>query len=93
VVLGEYAMFEVRYNQVNIKRRITVALALIVIMACTVDVQLYREQRILVHKVTCTIKLKQHENYFDMSLKELMNVVVVSELAERPAFCLLDPHS
>jgi hypothetical protein len=86
-------MFGIKHNQGNIKRRITVALALMVVMMCTTDVQLYCEQRILAHTVTCTIKLNQHENYFDMSLQELMNVVVVSKLAALPSFDLLDSHS
>lgn len=86
-------MFGIKHNQRSTKRRITITLALIAVMMCTTDVQLYCEQRILAHAVTCTIKLNQHENYFDMSLSELMKVVVVSQLVERSDSYLLDSHS
>jgi hypothetical protein len=86
-------MFRVKYNQGSTKRRITIALALMAVMMCTTDVQLYCEQLILTNVATCTNKFDQHGNYFDMSLSELMKVVIVSKLAEQPGFYLLDFHS
>jgi|APFre7841882654_1041346.scaffolds.fasta_scaffold989464_1 hypothetical protein len=65
------------YNRVNIRRRATIVLALIAVMVCIVDVQLYFEHQVLAHTVTCTIKLNQQGDYFNMSIRELMNVVVV----------------
>lgn len=81
-------MFRIKYNQVHIKRRITIALALIALIVCTVDVQLFFEQRILARVATCTNKFERRVNYFDMSLNELMNVVVVSQSEEQPRSCL-----
>lgn len=86
-------MLRIKYNQAHIKRRITVALVLIAVMVCTIDVQLYFEQRILANVATCTNKFDRWENYFDMSLNELMDVVVVSQPEEQPHSHLLDFHS
>jgi hypothetical protein len=85
-------MLRIKYNQAHIKRRITVALALICLIVCTVDVQLYFEQRILANVATCTNKFDRQKNYFDMSLSELMNVVLVSQSDERPRSCLFDSY-
>ena len=81
-------MFGIRCNRANIKRRITIVLALMAIMMCTTDVQLYCEQRILANAAACADKFNQHENYFNMSLSELMNVVIVSKLGGEPSFVL-----
>jgi len=83
-------VFGIKYSQVNIKRQITVVLALIAVMVCTVDVQLYFEHQILAHTVTCTIKLNQQGDYFNMSINELMKVVVVSKSDERHSSFLLN---
>jgi hypothetical protein len=71
-------MFKTSHNQRSTRKRIVIALALIALMVCAADVQLYCEQQILAHKVTCTNKFNHHEDYFNMSLNELMNVSIVS---------------
>jgi hypothetical protein len=83
-------VFGIKYKQRSIQKRITIALALIAVVVCTVDVQLYCEQRILANVATCTNKFDQHENYFNMSLNELMKVVVVSKSDERHSSFLLN---
>jgi hypothetical protein len=85
-------MFMVKYKQRDIQKRITIALVLICLAVCTVDVQLYFEHQILAHIVTCTNRLNQQENYFHMSINELMKVVVVSKSDERPNSLLLNFH-
>lgn len=86
-------MFKIKYNQGNVQKRITVALVLICLMVCTVDVQLYFEQRILANVVTCKNKFDRQKDYFDMSLSELMDVVVVSQSDGQPSSCLFDVRS
>jgi hypothetical protein len=83
-------MFMVKYKQRDIQKRITIALVLICLAVCTVDVQLYFEHQILAHIVTCTNRLNQQENYFHMSINELMKVVVVSQLDIRHSSFLLN---
>jgi hypothetical protein len=85
-------MFGIKYNQRNIKRRITTALVLICLVVFTVDVQLYFEHQILANIVTCANKPNQRENYFNMSLPELMEVVVVSRSEEQPSSFLLNSN-
>ncbi|MBN1392286.1 MAG: hypothetical protein JW947_05725 [Sedimentisphaerales bacterium] len=89
-------MFRIKYKQGDAKKRITVALVLVCLMVYTADVQLYIEQRILDNAATCTDKLGRFNkdlDYFNMSLPELMEVVVVSSPEERPSSYLLDFHS
>jgi hypothetical protein len=83
-------MFRVEYKQRNIPKRMVIALALICLVVCSVDVQLYFEHQVAVHTVTCTIKLNQRESYFHMSINELMKVVVVSQLDVRHSSFLLN---
>jgi hypothetical protein len=80
-------------NRRNIKRRITILLVLICLAVLTIDVQLFFEHHILAHIVTCTNKLNQHENYFNMSIPELMEVVIVSRSEEQPHSFLINIHS
>ncbi len=82
-------MLRVRYNQRNVQKRIVVALALLCLMTCAVDVQLYLEHQITVSIAACH-RPDQHEDYFNMSLNELMNVVVVSGPDARPTSLRLD---
>lgn len=70
-------MLGIRYKQRDTQRRITIALALICLMVCSVDVQLYLERQVVAHTVTCPFGLNRQGNYFNMSISELMNVVVV----------------
>jgi hypothetical protein len=89
-------MFRVKYNQRNIQRRIVIALALLCVVTCAVNVQFYLERQVAVNIVTraaaCANKLNQHRNYFNMSLTELMEVVVVSQSDVRPSSHLLNFH-
>ena len=81
-------MFRIKYKQRNTQKRITIALALLCLVVCAVNVQLYFEHQISAHIVTCTNKLDQQENYFNMSISELMDVVVVSKDVRRSSFLL-----
>ena len=83
-------MFRIKYKQRNTQKRITIALVLICLVVCSVDVQLYFEHQILAHIVTCTNKLDQRENYFNMSINELMDVVVVPQSDVRHSSFLLN---
>jgi hypothetical protein len=88
-------MFRVKYRQRNIQKRIVVTLALLCLMACAVDMQLYLEHQIAVNIVTHTISChmpNQHESYFNMSIYELMDVVVISQSDVRSSFLLLNLH-
>ena len=85
-------MFRMKYKQRNTQRRVVITLALLFLMVCSIDVQLYLERQIVAHTVTCTSKLNQRENYFNMSINELMEVVVVSKSEERPSSFLLNSH-
>jgi hypothetical protein len=85
-------MFRIKYKQRNIQKRIVIALALLCLVVCAVNVQLYLERQISTHIVTCTNKLNQQGDFFDMSLNELMEVVVVSKSEERPSSFLLNFH-
>ena len=89
-------MFRINHKQGNVRRRITVALILVCLMVYTVDVQLYIEQRILDNVATCADKLDKFDrklDYFNMSLPDLMEIVVVSTPEERPSSHLLDFRS
>jgi hypothetical protein len=85
-------MLMIKYKQRNTQKRIVIALALLCLIACSVDVQLYLERQIVAHTVTCKNRFDQQENYFNMSLNELMEVVVVSKLVEQPSYFLLNFH-
>jgi uncharacterized protein YpuA (DUF1002 family) len=89
-------MFMVKYKQRDIQKRIVIALALLCLVTCAVNVQFYMERQVAVnivtHTATCASKLNQPVNYFDMSLAELMEVVVVSKSEERPSSFLLNSH-
>ena len=86
-------MLRVKYNQGNIQKRVTVALVLICLMVCAVDVQLYFEQRILANVATCKNKFDRRGSYFDMPLSELMNIVVISQSEGQPSSYLFDVRS
>lgn len=70
-------MLKIKYRQRDTQRRIIIALALICLMVCSVDVQLYLERQVVAHVVTYPNGLNHHKDYFNMSIGELMNVVVV----------------
>ena len=69
-------MFRMKYKQRSIQERMVIALALLCLVVCSVNVQLYLEHQVIVHTVTCTGKLSHQKNFFDMSIKELMQVTV-----------------
>jgi ATP/ADP translocase len=71
-------MFMVKCKQRDIQKRIVIALALLCLVVCAVNVQLYLEHQIVAHTVTCTSKLNQQGDFFDMSVNELMKVMVTS---------------
>ncbi len=87
-------MFRVKYKQRNIQKRIVIALALLCLVTCAVNVQFYLERQIVVnvvtHTVSCASKLNQPVNYFNMSINELMDVVVVSQSEGRHSSFLLN---
>jgi hypothetical protein len=86
-------MFNIKHKQGNARRRVIVALILVCLMVYTADLQLYIEQRILDNAATRIYKLdkfNQKQNYFNMSLPELMEVVVVETPDERLSSYLLD---
>ncbi len=68
-----------------------IALALICMMVCSIDVQLYLERKVVANTVTRPDQLNRQGNYFNMSIRELMNVVVVdtqcSFLLGFPRYC------
>ncbi|MFZ0034960.1 MAG: hypothetical protein WAK60_08255 [Sedimentisphaerales bacterium] len=65
-------MFKVKYKLRNIQKRIVIVLTLLCLVVCAVNVQLYLGH----HTAAYTIKLNHQENFFDMSIKELMQVTV-----------------
>jgi hypothetical protein len=71
-------MFKGKYKQRNIQERIVIALALLCLVACSVNVQLYLEHQVVVHTVTYTSKLNHQKNFFNMPINELMDVMVTS---------------
>jgi hypothetical protein len=82
-------MLKMKYRQRDTQRRIVIALALICLMVCSVDVQLYMERQVVAPVVTYPNWLDHHRDYFNMSVGELMNVVVVD--VERSSFLLNFP--
>jgi hypothetical protein len=92
-------MFRVRERRENILRVMVVALILLCLAACAVNMQLYLEHRVAVNIVTRAIaytnRPNRSVNYFDMSLSELMEVIVASKSDdERPSsFLLKSKHS
>jgi hypothetical protein len=87
---GALAVFRVTYKQRDTQRRITIALALICLVVCSVDVQLYLECQVISNTVTCPRGLSCHRDYFNMSINELMNVVVIN--VQRSSFLLNFPR-
>jgi hypothetical protein len=83
-------MLGMKYKQRDTRRRVDIALALICLMVCSVDVQLYLERQVVVHTVTHIGELNRHRGYFDMSISELMNVVVID--VQRSSFLLNFTH-
>jgi hypothetical protein len=86
-------MFNIKHKQENARRRAIVVLILVCLMVYAVDLQLLIEQRILDNAATCIYKLdkfNQKQDYFNMSLPELMEVVVVSTPDDRPSSYLFD---
>ncbi|MFZ0034959.1 MAG: hypothetical protein WAK60_08250 [Sedimentisphaerales bacterium] len=75
-------MFERKYRQRNIQERMVIAVALLCLVVCAVNVQLYLEHQIVVnivaHTETCTGKLNQQKKFFNMPINELMDVAVTS---------------
>ena len=72
-------MFMVKYKQRNIQKHIVIALALILLVVCVIDVQFYLEYQIVTNTVTGIKRLNQQVNLFDMSIEELMEVKVISK--------------
>ncbi len=75
-------MFKVEYKHKSVQKRLVVVLALLCLIVCSVNVQFYLEGQVAVnivnHTTTCMSKQNQPENYFNMSLTELMEVAVAS---------------
>jgi hypothetical protein len=86
-------MFRIKFKRRNFQKRIAVALALFCLLACAVDIQLYLEHQIAVnivhHSISCHMP-HWPENYFDMSINELMDVVVISQPDVQPSSYLLN---
>ena len=76
------SVFRIKCKQKNTQMRVVIALTLLCLVICTINVQLYLEYQIAVNIASPTItyadKLNHPVNYFDMSISELMEVVVVS---------------
>jgi hypothetical protein len=86
-------MFRIKCSQRNIQKRIVIVMALLCLMICTVDMQLYLEHQITVNIVAHIAtyhRLNQQENYFNMPLSELMDVVVISQPDVCPSSHLLN---
>ena len=70
-----------------------IALFLLCLVVSTVNLQFYLESRVATklasHTVTCINKSARQKSYFDMSLDELMEVMVVSRTDVRPSSHLL----
>jgi hypothetical protein len=86
-------MLGIKYNKGNVKRRITLVLVVMCLIMYTIDAQLYIEQRILANVATCTgkfDKFNRKQDYFHMSLQELMDVVVASDPEDKSSSHLFD---
>jgi len=71
-------MFRAKNKKRNIHEQIVIALALVLVVVCTIKVQLCLEHHIVSNTVTGINKLNHQESLFDMSIEELMQVTVVS---------------
>jgi hypothetical protein len=69
-------------------------MALLCLIICTVNVQFYLERQVAInivtHRSAYSNKLNQQQNYFNMPLNELMDVVVISQPDVRPSSHLLN---
>jgi len=86
-------MFRAKYNRRKVQRWLVVALALSCLVAFAVNLYFYLESGVVTNLVndtaTCANTLEQPKSYFDMSLNELMEVVVVSQIEGQPSSNLL----
>ncbi|MDD5327912.1 MAG: hypothetical protein PHY02_08885 [Phycisphaerae bacterium] len=89
-------MFGIKGKQKNTQIHMVIALTFLCLLVCAVNVQFYMEHQIIVrivtHPTAYTNALNQQEDYFNMSLSELMEVVVVSKSDTQPSSCLLNSH-
>ena len=67
-------MFKAKHKQRNIRKQIGIALALMLLVVCAVNVRFYLKQKV----ATQRSKLNQQENLFNMSIEELMEVTISS---------------
>ncbi len=71
-------MFKVMYKQRKTQREVVIALALIFLVVCAINVQFCMEQQVVTRTITYINRLDQQKSLFDMSIEELMEVTVVS---------------
>ena len=86
-------MFRIRCYHRKVQRWIVIALVLLCFVFSAVNLQFYLESRVVTKLVNQTLtyvnKSDQQKSYFDMSLNELMEVVVVSQAEGQPSSRLL----
>ncbi len=71
-------MFKTKYKQRNTQKEAVIALTLIFLVVCAINVQFCLEQQVVTHTITYMNRLGQQESLFDMSIEELMEVTVIS---------------
>jgi hypothetical protein len=71
-------MIKTRYKTRDIHEQIVLALVLMLLVVCSINVQFYLEQQITSNTVTYVNKLGQQKSLFDMSIEELMKVTITS---------------
>jgi hypothetical protein len=87
-------MVRIKCSRRNIQIRIVIVMVLLCLIICTVNVQFYLERQVAVnivtHRSACSNKMNQQQNYFNMPLNELLDVVVISQPKVRPSSHLLN---
>lgn len=71
-------MFKAKHKQRNIRKQIVIALALMLLVVCAVNVRFYLKHKAATYTTTYRSKLNQQKNLFNMSIEELMEVTISS---------------
>jgi hypothetical protein len=72
-------MFKASYKQRNTQKKMVIALSLIFLVVCDINVQFCLEYQVVTRTMTYMSRLHHQKSLFDMSIEELMEVTVISE--------------
>jgi hypothetical protein len=71
-------MFKAKHKQRNIRKQIVIALALMLLGVCAINVRFYLKYKAATHTATYRSNLNLQKNLFNMSIEELMEVTIPS---------------